>query len=121
MSMSANDPAPSVFDDGVPNGVTLDAYGAATDGRHPLVAELDRVAAELTAARRTIADLEAQVVHLETALTSSREIGAAIGVLMNQRHIDADAAFGLLRTVSQNSHRKLRDVASDVLYTGTLE
>ncbi|MFL6164462.1 MAG: ANTAR domain-containing protein [Jatrophihabitantaceae bacterium] len=58
--------------------------------------------------------------NLETALQSSREIGMALGILMAHRKVTAEAAFDLLRTASQNLHRKLRDVASEVMETGTL-
>ena len=58
--------------------------------------------------------------NLETALQSSREIGIALGILMAHRKITHEAAFGMLRTASQNLHRKLRDVASEVMETGTL-
>ncbi len=58
--------------------------------------------------------------NLETALQSSREIGIALGILMAHRRVTQEAAFDLLRTASQNLHRKLRDVAGEVLETGTL-
>jgi hypothetical protein len=58
--------------------------------------------------------------NLETALQSSREIGIALGILMAHRKVTQDAAFDLLRSASQNLHRKLRDVAGEVLETGTL-
>jgi len=58
--------------------------------------------------------------NLQTALQSSREIGMALGILMAHRKITSDDAFDLLRTASQNLHRKLRDVANEVMETGTL-
>lgn len=58
--------------------------------------------------------------NLETALQSSREIGMALGILMAHRKVTNEAAFDLLRTASQNLHRKLRDVANEVMETGTL-
>lgn len=59
--------------------------------------------------------------QLETALRSNREIGVAMGVLMNEYKITGDQAFGMLRVVSQNSNRKLRDVAAEVAATGSIE
>lgn len=59
--------------------------------------------------------------QLETALRSNREIGMAMGVLMNEYKITRDQAFGMLRVASQNANRKLRDVAADVAATGSLE
>jgi len=58
--------------------------------------------------------------NLSKALTSSRQIGVAIGILMQAHKVDADGAFTLLRTTSQRLNRKLRDVADDVSYTGDL-
>lgn len=58
--------------------------------------------------------------HLEVALKSSRQIGAAIGILMSIHKVTDDQAFDLLRMTSQNTHRKLREVAEDVLLTGAL-
>jgi hypothetical protein len=58
--------------------------------------------------------------NFETALSSSRQIGTAIGILMAQRRITSDEAFTLLRTASQHLNRKLRDVAEEVERTGAL-
>ncbi|MFL6163734.1 MAG: ANTAR domain-containing protein [Jatrophihabitantaceae bacterium] len=58
--------------------------------------------------------------NLHTALDSSRRIGAAIGVLMAIHKVTEDQAFDLLRTASQLLHRKLRDIASEVVETGAL-
>lgn len=59
--------------------------------------------------------------HLERALLTNRDIGVALGVLMSSHKITRDEAFGLLRVASQNSNRKLRDVAVEVAETGVLE
>jgi len=61
-----------------------------------------------------------EAAHLQTALQSSREIGAAMGVLMAHHKVTQDDAFGLLRTASQHLHRKLRDIAAEVVETGAL-
>ncbi len=61
-----------------------------------------------------------KTAQLERALDTSREIGAAIGVLMAHHKITRAAAFTLLRQASQNLHITLRDIASDVVDTGTL-
>lgn len=86
----------------------------------------------LEAAARTdqelIAHLEAEgiidrdkITNFETALITARWIGAAMGVLMFSRHVTDEQAFDLLREASQRTHRKLRDIAEDVLLTGALE
>lgn len=59
-------------------------------------------------------------VNLEIALGTARQIGAALGVLMTVRKLTEEDAFALLRDASQHTHRKLRDVAAEVLMTGTL-
>lgn len=61
-----------------------------------------------------------RAVHLEHALTTSRQIGTAIGILMNVHKVTADHAFDLLRASSQHLHRKLADVAVEVTETGEL-
>ncbi|WP_374970606.1 GAF and ANTAR domain-containing protein [Terrabacter sp. BE26] len=63
---------------------------------------------------------QARVDNLHKALETNREIGVATGVLMAQHHVTQDQAFGLLRLASQDSNRKLRDVAADVVETGVL-
>lgn len=58
--------------------------------------------------------------NLEIALESSRVIGMAMGIMMASKLLTADQAFEALRRTSQDSNRKLRDVATDVTETGTL-
>jgi hypothetical protein len=58
---------------------------------------------------------------LSTALQSNRDIGAAIGILMSRLLLTREQAFDLMRVASQRSNRKLRDIANDVLDSGTLE
>jgi hypothetical protein len=58
--------------------------------------------------------------NLEIALESSRVIGMAMGIVMSSRLCTADQAFDALRRVSQETNRKLRDVAVDVTETGAL-
>ena len=58
--------------------------------------------------------------NLEIALESSRIIGMAMGIVMSSRLCTADQAFDALRRVSQETNRKLRDVALDVTETGAL-
>ena len=50
--------------------------------------------------------------QLREAMVSRAPIEQAKGILMAVHQIDADAAFELLRTQSQNSNTKLRDVAT---------
>lgn len=64
---------------------------------------------------------EQQVEHLKIALSTNRDIGMAIGVLMASHKLTSDQAFNLLRVASRNSNRKLADIAADVVQTGTLD
>jgi hypothetical protein len=61
-----------------------------------------------------------EAAHLSTALSSSRQIGTAIGILMGRRQISSDEAFQQLVAASQRLNRKLRDIAAEVEETGTL-
>lgn len=102
---------------------------------------VDHLSQDAAVVRRDVAALEAQAVadreliehlqaegsvdrerlaNLEFALVSARRIGAATGILMASEKVTVDQAFERLRVASQRTHRKLRDVADDVLFTGTL-
>lgn len=63
---------------------------------------------------------ERRLVDLETALSSSRSIGTAVGILMASKLVTAEDAFSLLSRTSQELNRKLRDVAAQVALTGEL-
>jgi GAF domain-containing protein len=58
--------------------------------------------------------------NLQKALHNSRRIGAAVGIIMWSERLSETEAFGALRAASQNTNRKLADVAEEVLDTGTL-
>jgi len=58
--------------------------------------------------------------NLMKALGSNREIGMAMGVLMAKRQVTRDEAFAMLRRSSQDSNRKVTEVAADVVDTGEL-
>ena len=61
-----------------------------------------------------------RAANLERALESNREIGVAMGILMHQHRLTRAQAFDLLRVASQDTNRKLADVAQDVADTGVL-
>jgi hypothetical protein len=115
--------------------------GAPSLGDDDLQEQIDMLRAQVTANRSDIDDLQAsgQLDHallealqekgvsqvelaqnLRRALESSRRIGAAVGIVMAQRLITEEAAFELLRTLSQNRNMKLRDVADRVVETGVI-
>lgn len=59
--------------------------------------------------------------HLKNALESNRNIGMAMGILMARHNLTSAQAFDLLRLSSQHVHRKLVDIALDVIHTGQLD
>lgn len=59
--------------------------------------------------------------QLSRAVDSRDLIGQAKGILMERYRIDASQAFRVLTRVSQNTHRKLREVAEDLVRTRRLE
>ena len=61
-----------------------------------------------------------RAAHLRIALATNRQIGAAMGILMARHRCNSDEAFTALRVTSQQLHRKLRDVADEVIYSGSL-
>lgn len=64
----------------------------------------------------TVDELAHEVVNLRRAIASNRRIGAAVGVVMHERGVDYDEAFGLLRRASQDSNVPLVEVAQTVLH-----
>jgi hypothetical protein len=68
----------------------------------------------------TSAGQRERIINLEQAVKSNREVGVAVGVLMSRHTLTQQQAFDLLRMASQHSHRKVRDVAADVVETGDL-
>ena len=53
--------------------------------------------------------------QLERALASSREIGMAIGILMEETGCTQDEAFRMIGEGSQRSDIKLRDLAREIV------
>jgi hypothetical protein len=102
------------------------------DGERPTRAEMQERIEELehqqSVDRELIAHLEDEgvidrdkIANLEVALITCRRIGSAIGILMARNQWTEEAAFAALRTLSQRTHRKIRDIADDVLFTGTFD
>jgi hypothetical protein len=88
-------------------------------------ARVDKIEAAELVDREMIAELQADgelsrehAKQMEQALRSSRVTGAAIGILMASRSLTEDQAFAVLVKASQDSNRKLRDIAR-VLVRGT--
>lgn len=80
-----------------------------------------RLVGGLTAqALRALADAES-MAHLGEGLERRARVGVAIGILVSRRGITPDEAFALLRTRSQRSGVRIRDLAERVLVDGDLE
>src|SRR3954454_8379717 len=79
--------------------------------------------AEVIAVAVANADAHAQLFdqarNMRIAMESRAVIEQAKGVLMAQRHIDADQAFEILREASQRYNRKLRDIAAGIVDSAT--
>jgi GAF domain-containing protein len=56
-----------------------------------------------------------QARNMRVAMESRAVIEQAKGVLMAQRHVDAEQAFEILREASQRYNRKLRDIAFGIV------
>jgi hypothetical protein len=107
----------------LPNGLTI--LGVST--RQALDAEyqafLNKVARHMHADLTTVATAQLdreRTVNLQRAMQSNRQIGAAIGILMTIHKVTEQQAFMLLSKASQQSNRKLRDIADDVILSGML-
>ena len=68
----------------------------------------------LRLATRQAADAELRE-QLEAAIGSRTVIDQAMGILMGQQRCTAEEAFTLLRKHSQNSQRKIRDIAAEIV------
>jgi hypothetical protein len=99
------------------------------DGTRPTAADtlVARLLADQAAAKLRLESLGTalqkqltRAANLEEALATNREIGQAIGILMATDHVTAEQAFEKLRTASQHTHRKLREIAAEVAETGAL-
>lgn len=57
-------------------------------------------------------------VELTEALRTSRLIGTALGIVMANRRLTPEQAFELLRRCSRRRHRKVRELAAEIVATG---
>lgn len=92
---------------------TPNAFDEAARARAALLADLAAIAID-TGLTRNLAE------NLQVALGSSRTIGTAMGVLVERHRLTPEQAFEVLRSTSQNTNRKLADVASELARTGEL-
>lgn len=84
--------------------------------------EADREAARLLALHASIAIASARTEDsLHQALDSRKDVGQAIGRLMERYDVDAVQAFAVLKRYSQDRNQRLHAVAQRVNETGTLD
>lgn len=81
---------------------------------HDAVAAFARTASIAIANSAAFEQLSKRNDGLMTALKTREVIGEAKGILMHRDGLTSDEAFDELRTRSQHTNRKLRDVAKDV-------
>lgn len=105
---------------GATTGV-MSLYAAAAHAFDDVAVTRARVLAEHAAIAIEAARSEDQVENLELALLRSRTIGAAMGILIERHKLTADDAFARLRAASQNTNRKLSELAAELVETGILE
>ena len=67
-----------------------------------------------------IGEAQTTVGQLRNALRSNRTTGTAVGMVMTRYELDAQQAFKVLARISQQSNRKLHDIAEDLVRTGEL-
>lgn len=97
-----------------PIGV-LDLYAKSVDAFD----EEDKAVTGILVAHATAALSDAVgQVQMQTALDSRTVIGQATGMLMERFGLGPDAAFGVLRRLSQSQNIKIRDLATQVVETG---
>jgi hypothetical protein len=103
----------------VPRQMDAPADGAVDgSGADPALAVPERwmqLVAALHDVRAAHADTSAQFETLRGALDTNRQIATAVGMLMSSAQISQDEAFNRLVRTSQQAHRKLRDVAADIV------
>lgn len=63
----------------------------------------------------------AKIAQLEIAVEHRTVIGQAIGIFMERYQLDAKAAFDALVRVSQDTNRKVYEIATEVSDTGNVQ
>ncbi|KQU68907.1 ANTAR domain-containing protein [Phycicoccus sp. Root101] len=88
-------------------------------------ADIEALRTRVDVDQELIAAIDAQAAlglerasQLQVALRTSRKIGAAMGIIMAERKLGETDAFAVLCKASQDTNRKLRDIAEAVVETG---
>ncbi|MEU7618211.1 GAF and ANTAR domain-containing protein [Micromonospora rifamycinica] len=101
----------------------LNLYGTARQAFDAETVELAQAFAGYAAVALANAHLYSSATTLaaqmRTAMESRAVIEQAKGIIMGQRRCTADEAFGILATISQDTNRRLRDVAATLVGRAT--
>jgi len=79
------------------------------------IAQLVPAVESALARSRDISKLRSSEEHLSTALTQSREISVAIGMLMERYNASAEDTFAMMRAHARKTRLKTSDVAKEVI------
>jgi hypothetical protein len=99
---------------------TLNIYSGSPDAFDDQAVAMGLVLASHGSLLVTATLARGRATNLMRALESNREIGVAMGILMQRHNITRQEAFDVLRAASQGSNRKLSAVANEVADTGIL-
>lgn len=106
--------------------MSVEISSPGSDDNHAI--ENVQMRSQATIDHEIIRDLQAEgliaqeaIANLQIALKSARVIGAAIGIIMASMKLTEEDAFAALRSASQHTNVKLRDVAADVVLTGAID
>lgn len=81
----------------------------------------DEVVARILAQHASVALATARhEENMAQAVDARKLVGQAMGILMERFDVDADRAFAVLRRYSQDTNKKLRDVALELIETRRL-
>jgi GAF domain-containing protein len=100
---------------GALNNYSTEAAAFATPDSLQAGLEVAEVVAVAVANADAHWQLGEQARNMRIAMDSRAVIEQAKGVLMAQRHVDAEQAFEILREASQRYNRKLRDIAEGIV------
>ncbi len=109
-----------ILADDIQTVAALNLYAASPDAMGDHAVAMSLVLATHASLLVSTGAVQDRAQHLERALRSNREIGVAMGVLMQQHRLTREQAFDVLRVASQDSNRKLADLATEVADTGVL-
>jgi GAF domain-containing protein len=99
---------------------SLSMYAQRPGAFNPQVLELAAAFAEHAAVAFNAAAMAEKITNLQVALQHARDIGAAVGIIMQRRHLTQSEAFRQLRIASQHRNVKLYELALATVDTGDL-